>query len=184
MPTTPATTPSTTPSTTPQTSTISCSRRSSGRYLPTALWLVALAILVAACGPESDGSHKSQETAADPTNTTSTTTTATPVVPGAPTPGVQRKPPLKALVAVLTEPEYEPELQVWTAKHMASIYPTEAAEMLATTLKSADPKVVIALIEGLTLDPDGRVRAALESIEGHPDNKVAMAAREKLSASN
>ena len=149
--------------------------------MPTALLLVALAILVAACGPESDGSHKSQETAADPTNTTSTTT---PVVPGAPTPGVRRKPPLKALVAVLTEPEYEPELQVWTAKHMASIYPTEAAEMLETTLKSADPKVVIALIEGLTLDPDGRVRAALESIEGHPDNKVAMAAREKLSASN
>ncbi|MCH7869524.1 MAG: hypothetical protein IH881_17660 [Myxococcales bacterium] len=106
------------------------------------------------------------------------------IVPSTSTSSMKNKPPLETLVEVLTQPGYALELRVWTAEHMAGIYPAEAAEMLETTLKSADAKVVIAVIEGLTLDSDGRVRSALESIESHPDNKVAMAAREKLSASN
>jgi hypothetical protein len=91
---------------------------------------------------------------------------------------------LKTAIEVLTQPGYELELQVWTAQHLASVFPVEAAALLATDLKAADPKIVIAIIEGFAFDPGGKVRATLKSLESHADAKVAAAARKRLNSSS
>jgi hypothetical protein len=93
-------------------------------------------------------------------------------------------PPMEAILEVLTQPGYEIELRVWTASEMARLYPAEAAELLGGALISDDPKVMIAIIEGVSLGEDGRARKALESLQGHGNPKVAAAIREKLSVSN
>ncbi|MBW2293496.1 MAG: hypothetical protein JRG94_14465, partial [Deltaproteobacteria bacterium] len=95
------------------------------------------------------------------------------------------QPSIEAIVEVLTEPAYEMELRAWTASQMARIYPAEAAELVSTTLKSDDPKVMIAIIEGVTLDDaDGRVRTALNRLRGHKNARVAAAVRKKLNSSD
>ena len=93
-------------------------------------------------------------------------------------------PPLETLVEVLTEPGYELELRVWTATLLANSHPIDAAQMLGTTLASCDPKVLVAVIEGLTLDPKGKVKASLQPLAEHPESKVAKAAQKKLSGPN
>lgn len=92
----------------------------------------------------------------------------------------ESRPPIEAMIEVLTEPGFEPELRVWTADHMAGIYPVEAAELLSVKLQTADRRVMLAIIEKVALDSEGQVRAALEKLKGHADKKVAAAVNEKL----
>jgi hypothetical protein len=164
-------------------------------------WRIAFSVLLlvavtSSCGLESDGSRKTPQAAAIETETEAETASQaehkteprpgaqTAVSGGASASPENSKKSLALHIEVLTQPGLGTELQVWTAGHMAGLYPVESAEMLGTTLEAADPKVVIALIDGLTLDAGGRVRTALESLESHSDSQVAKAARKKLSASN
>lgn len=166
-------------------------------------WRIAFSVLLlvavtSSCGLESDGSRKTPQAAAIEAETETEAETASQAEHKTePRPGAQTatsggasaspensKKSLALHIEVLTQPGLGTELQVWTAGHMAGLYPVESAEMLGTTLEAADPKVVIALIDGLTLDAGGRVRTALESLESHSDSQVAKAARKKLSASN
>ena len=91
---------------------------------------------------------------------------------------------LEDILVVLTEPGYEIELRVWTASQLATLYPGEAVDLLSGDLKKDDPKVIIAIIGGLEIDADRRVRAAIESLRGHENAKVANAVRKKLAESS
>ena len=99
---------------------------------------------------------------------------------GSPAPNRPSKPTLAATVEAITAPGVPPALREWIAGQMAKFYPAEAAELLTTALKSDDPEVMIAIIKGVELDTDGRVRAALESLRGHADTQVAEAVSKKL----
>lgn len=99
---------------------------------------------------------------------------------GSPDQNPVRKPTLAATLEAISDPEVETALRVWIARQMAEFYPAEAAELLNTSLKSDDPKVMVAIIKGVELDTDGRVRAALESLRGHANTQVAEAVRKKL----
>lgn len=158
------------------------------RVASSVLWLLAIAGLIA-CGLESDGSRKTPPTAAESVSQPEPKSeprlgAQTSVSGGAAAQPANPKKRLELLVEVLTQPGYETELQVWTAGHMAGLYPVESAEMLGTTLKAADPKIVIAVIDALTLDTSDQIRAAVESLESHSDSQVAKAARKKLNSSN
>ena len=158
------------------------------RVASSVLWLLVIAGLIA-CGLESDGSRKTPPTVAESVSQPEPKSeprlgAQTSVPGGAAAKPTNRKKRLELLVEVLTQPGYETELRVWTAGHMAGLYPLESAEMLGTTLKAADPKVVIAVIDALTLDTSDQIRAAVESLESHSDSQVAKAARKKLNNSN
>ena len=91
-----------------------------------------------------------------------------------------KKPTLKSLLDVLTDPNHEPELRIWTAGHLAEVYPVEAVEMLGTTLEASEPKVIVAIVETVKFDSAGRVKTALEALRGHEDARVAKALSKKL----
>jgi hypothetical protein len=82
---------------------------------------------------------------------------------------------LEGLREVLGDSSYDIQLRIWTAKHMAELYPVEAAEMASAQLSSDDPRILVAIADTAQLDPDGRVRTAFEGLAGHQDKKVAAA---------
>jgi hypothetical protein len=90
------------------------------------------------------------------------------------------KPPVEPMIEVLTQPGFDPELQLWTAEYMAHTHPVRASELLSIKLMDSDPRVIVAIIENVTLDAEGRVRAALEKLQGHADPGVAEALSAKL----
>ncbi len=87
---------------------------------------------------------------------------------------------LKGMVEVLSDPSYDMQLRIWTAKHMAKLYPVEAAEMASSQLTGDDPRILVAIADTAELDPDGRVRTAFEALAGHSDEKVSAAIAARL----
>jgi len=94
-----------------------------------------------------------------------------------------KKPPIKALLEVLIDRTYDTQLRIWTAGHMAGIYPVEAAQLAGTELADDDPRILLAVIDEVAFDPDGQVRAALVALQGHADERVAAALEARLGAS-
>lgn len=93
-----------------------------------------------------------------------------------------KKPPIQALLEVLTDRAYDTQLRIWTAGHMAGIYPVEAAQLAGTELADDDPRILLAVIDEVAFDPDGQVRAALVALQGHADKRVAAALETRLGA--
>lgn len=90
---------------------------------------------------------------------------------------------LRGLKEVLGDSSYDMQLRIWTAKHMAELYPVEAAEMASTKLAEEDPRILVAIANTAELDADGRVRAAFKQLAGHNDEKVAAAIAERIGSS-
>ncbi len=98
--------------------------------------------------------------------------------------GGKKQPPVESLLEVVTQPEYENELRVWTAGFMAQLYPREAIDLLTSDLASKEPGVAVSIVEGLEFDAQGETRAALDRLRKHDVPGVAAAVNAKLDAKN
>ncbi len=144
----------------------------------TRLLVVLMAASLAACGLESDGSHKT------PRSTVAAVDREAPKLPVQAASGRDqpkpKKPPLDAMIEVVTKPEHDRALRIWTAGYMAGLYPSEAAGLLSTSLAADDPKVAVAIVEGLDLNAAVQVRGTLEQLREHEVPEVAEAVQKKL----